>query len=420
MKSCLGFLAAAFVVGAASVAASAELWIGASQADITPERPVALTGGMTAPISKGVNSPVTANVLALESRVDGKPAEQAIIVSCDLCVIRPGIQARFRERVAPLLKGFDINKLFLASTHTHKAPAIDQESYDNYTGAMEPREYVPFLFDRMAEAVVKAWEVRQRGAMAWGLGHAVVAQNRRAVYADGSAQMYGKTDVSTFRGVEGYEDHAVDALFFLDAQKKMMAVAVTVACPAQTDERGLCGSQVSADYWHDVRVGLHASYGKELIVLGLIAPAGDQSPHLMVRLASETRMDRLRGLSRTQELGRRIVKAVSETWDVVQADVRVDVPFVHRVERFDLPEHPLSIAEYAEAKKAYEALSAKEKLVGQDYWRKRWNKRVVDRYEAQKKDGGTVNPIEMHVLRLGDVALATNPFELYTDYGIQI
>ena len=26
----------------------------------------------------------------------------------------------------------------------------------------------------------------------------------------------------------------------------------------------------------------------------------------------------------------------------------------------------------------------------------------------------------MHVLRLGDVAIATNPFELYVDYGVQI
>ena len=28
--------------------------------------------------------------------------------------------------------------------------------------------------------------------------------------------------------------------------------------------------------------------------------------------------------------------------------------------------------------------------------------------------------MEMHVLRLGGVAIATNPFELYVDYGVQI
>jgi len=399
---------------------AAELYVGAAQADITPDRPVALTGGMTAPISTGINSRVTANVLALESRTNGAPADCAILVSCDLCVIRPGIQARFRKQVAPRLPGFDISKLILAATHTHKTPALDQEAYERYPGAMEPHEYVPFMFDRMAEAVVKAWEGRQRGAVAWGLGHAVVAQNRRAVYADGSAVMYGKSNAATFRGLEGCEDHAVDSLFFLDARNRLTAVAVTVPCPAQTDERGPCGPRVSADFWHDVREGLRARYGSGLTVLGFVGPAGDQSPHLMVRHASETRMERLRGMSRTQELGRRIVGAVVETWEAVQAEVRTDVPFVHRVERFDLPEHPVADADYAEAKKEYERLAAKPALEGSDYWRRRWHKRVVDRYETQRRDGGTVNPVELHALRLGDAAVVTNPFELYTDYGIQI
>ena len=396
-----------------------ELKIGVAQADITPDRPVALTGGRTAPISKGVNSPVTANVLALETLEAGKPVESAIIVSCDVCVIRPGIQARFRDRVAPLLPGFDTNKLFLAATHTHKGPAILPDAYDNYAGAMEPQEYVPFMFERIAEAVVRAWESRKSGSFAWGLGHAVVAQNRRAAYANGSAQMYGRTNQPDFRGLEGYEDHTVDSLFFLGADRKPLAVAVTVPCPAQTDERGPCGWRVSADFWHDVREGLRKVHGQQLVVLGFAGPAGDQSPHLMLRHKAETRMQGLRGLSRTQEMGRRIVNAVNDTWEVVKDDVRTDLPFVHRVECFELPEQAITEAEYTEAKTHYDQLAAKEKSTGADYWNMRWHGRVVNRYEEQQR-GPTVNAIEMHVLRLGDVAIATNPFELYTDYGIQI
>lgn len=40
------------------------------------------------------------------------------------------------------------------------------------------------------------------------------------------------------------------------------------------------------------------------------------------------------------------------------------------------------------------------------------------RYELEKIQPRL--PVEVHVLRLGDVAFATNPFEYYLDYGIRI
>ena len=49
-----------------------------------------------------------------------------------------------------------------------------------------------------------------------------------------------------------------------------------------------------------------------------------------------------------------------------------------------------------------------------------WYQDVIDRYDRQK--AGTSDPykMELHAIRLGDVAIATNPFELFTQYGIQI
>ena len=44
----------------------------------------------------------------------------------------------------------------------------------------------------------------------------------------------------------------------------------------------------------------------------------------------------------------------------------------------------------------------------------------MDRYERQ--EAGRVEPFatEVHVIRLGDVAIATNAFELFTEFGIQM
>ncbi|HUT88009.1 MAG TPA: hypothetical protein VMY37_00800 [Thermoguttaceae bacterium] len=400
---------------AASDAAGSELWIGAATGDITPDRPVPLTGYRSVRVSQSILSRCTANVLALEARDGDQVGDQAILVACDLCVIRPGIQEGFRKHVEGRLPGFDIQKLFLASTHTHTAPVLLQDRYQGYGDAMQPKDYVPFLYERMADAVVEAWESRAVGAVAWGLGHAVVGCNRRSVFRDGSAVMYGKTNTPEFRGIEGYEDHAVDVLCFYDDQKKLKAAAITLACPAQS----VRGSSLSADFWHDVRRLLRERHGEGLCVLGFAAPAGDQSPHRLFRQASEARMDKLRGLTQTQELGRRIAAAVDDVVGLIEKDIRTDVPLVHRIERFDVPGRKVTEEEYARAKGLYDPLATKEKLVGPDYWNMNFYKLTTDRYDAQQKADPRY-PIEMHVLRLGDVAIATNPFELYLDYGVQI
>ncbi len=45
-------------------------------------------------------------------------------------------------------------------------------------------------------------------------------------------------------------------------------------------------------------------------------------------------------------------------------------------------------------------------------------KAVLKRYE--KQGDAPVFPVELHALRIGDAAIAVNPFELYLDYGLQI
>jgi hypothetical protein len=130
-------------------------------------------------------------------------------------------------------------------------------------------------------------------------------------------------------------------------------------------------------------------------------------------------MDRLRGLTRTQELGRRIANAFDDVVSVIAQDIRTDVPLVHRVQRVDLPGLKVGEAEYARAKAMCDALDAKEQMAGPDWWNRHFFGYVVDRYEAQQK-ADPVYAVELHVLRIGDVAVATNPFELYVDYGVQI
>jgi hypothetical protein len=43
---------------------------------------------------------------------------------------------------------------------------------------------------------------------------------------------------------------------------------------------------------------------------------------------------------------------------------------------------------------------------------------VVDRYQRQEQEPRQT--IEVHAIRIGDVAVTTNPFELFLDYGLRI
>jgi hypothetical protein len=403
---------------AISPAGAAELWIGAATADITPDRPVPLTGNTSVRIAREVLSRCTANVLALESRNGQQFVDQAILVSCDLCVIRPGIQEGFRKCLAGRLPGFDLNKLFLAASHTHAAPVLLQDRYDerDYGDAMQPKEYVPWMYEQMAQAVVKAWESRAAGAVAWGLGQAVAGHNRRVVYSDGTAKMYGNMDTPQFRGIEGYEDHAVHVLCFYDAQKRLKAAALTLATTAQCE----AGGKVSADFWHDVRQLIRRQHGDEVCVLGFCAPAGDQTPRPQASRKGEQRMLELRGLTYAQEIGRRIAASFEDVAEVIVKDLRTDVPLLHRVQQIELPARMVTDAEYAVARKVCAEIDARKTRTKSDHWTRGLYSLIAERYLAQQKGEWKTYELELHVLRLGDVAIATNPFELFVDYGAQI
>jgi hypothetical protein len=243
------------------------------------------------------------------------------------------------------------------------------------------------------------------------LGHAVVAMSRLPVYDDGSSRMYGPSNRPDFQRFEGYEDHGIEILCFWDRQDKLIATAVNIACPAQEVESA---SYISADFWHPVRQALRERYGKQLVVVPWTGASGDQSSHVQWRKAAEERMRRLRKMSAIEDIAARIVAGWEEAYAGAAQEKHDTVPVAHHVETLALPVRLVTSSEADLAAKRVAAL-------GDDparRWDILWNQRVVDRFESQKPED--TYPMELHVVRLGDVAIATNSFELYTDYGVQM
>lgn len=414
--------------------------------DITPNEPVNLRGQFHVRISEGVRDPITATAWALESD-HGTAPTRMVLVSCDLC----GIPDELRDKVRSLsversaeLEGVTI---VLNATHTHTGPEMRGDMREKMdTGGMpgvggidlpvqDSGKTLEDAAAKIAAAVVAAWRKRGPAMLAFGLGHAVVGYNRRVCYLDGSARMYGPVDDPQFSHIEGHEDHSVGVIGCWDPDGALRGVLVNVACPSQCSESEF---MLSADYWHETRVRLRKRLGKDLFVLPQCAAAGDQAPRPMLCKAAEKRMRDLAGRNEREEIALRISNAVCDTLSVIEKQRDAAPVVVAGSGVVALTRRLLTPADLEEARRdavtwreTYERLrddiEAHPERRGETRWyieitkafrRMMWNEAVRVRFENERRQPRI--PVEVHVLRIGDLALATNPFELYLDFGRRI
>ncbi|MEX2565544.1 MAG: hypothetical protein WD431_06350 [Cyclobacteriaceae bacterium] len=400
-----------------------QIYIGAQSVDITPELPIAVTGQFHLRIAEEAETPLTANVLVLETKTDNQTEELAVMVSCDVLYIPTDLIQQLRVSVKQRLPGMDVSKIFLNATHTHTAPVLAEEGeyWIPKEGVTQVNQYRKFFVERITNGIVNAWNSREEGSVAWGLSYAVAGYNRRISYSDGTSGMSSKTNLREFRNLEGSEDHDINSLFFWNKSGKLISMVIGVASPSQE-----VGGRhaVNADYWHPVREGIREKFGEEVCVLGWIAAAGDLMPHLRYRKAADDRMRELRNLSRMEELARRIILAVEESYDAVKTEKEATPVFKHHVEMLPLPERWVTERDYLDANAfvmdAKKQIADDPKASDRLYRRMKWQEATVKRYQKQKDHPNPMYDMELHVIRLGDIAICTNEFELFSDFGIRI
>jgi hypothetical protein len=439
--------------------------IGWATADVTPDRPVGIAGGSSARISEGIRDRVLATTLVIESvRTDGS-SDMAIMVSMDAVAITELLNQKVKKLVKKSISAIDTVKIILSATHTHSAPeqftepglSIMHKKYDINVpvawafwgvdlGVMTADEYIEFSAARIAKAIEQAWNSRKPGGISFGLAYASTGQNRLTTYYDGTAAMYGSANRPDFSHMEGYEDHSLGLLYTWDTKGKLTGVVINIGMTSQI----VYGFMISSDFWHETRNELHNRLGKGLFVLPLCSAAGDQSPKIMIDERAEKRMEKLTGRNQMEQIANRIADGVTSILNVMEKNIEWNPEFKHQVEMVELNRRVITEKDLttrrstfhnkteenvyetfdrllAEYKKMYREIEEHPEMKQKNRWYtpitsvhwllgRAWS--TMERYELQKKVF-TV-PAEVHVIRIGDMAIATNPFELYVDYGMQI
>ena len=434
--------------------------IGWAKREISMEGPLSIPGQMHLRISEGIRDPLYATALCM----DGGAGQDAVIfVSMDLTTLRAGIIDEIRQKVAELDPSIPLDAIVAGATHTHDGgPMNDAENPVTPDGKeyIAGQTYRPFAAGRAAEAVVEAWRNRKPGGFAYGYGYAVVAHSRRSIYFEdmslvkpnavapnGHGIMYGNTNDPLFSHYEAGADHFLNALFTFDEADKLTGMIVNVPCPSQCSEQF---TVLSADYWNEVREGVAKEYGKDVFVLPQCAAAGDLSPRILHYKKAQARRMRLKygidyevgnckgnsedsqkkSISERLDIAERILDGVRDVYGWAKKEILHEVPLKHVCRTLQLPKRMITDEEaqwcrdnirQMEAAVPTEGAATPEEIrfaASRAESVRRRNERALKKYAEQAKEPNL--PMIAHVIRVGDIAFATNRFELYMDFQHRI
>ena len=434
--------------------------IGWAEIDITPAKKVSLAGQFAERISEYVEKPLTATALAVEGGGD-----QMVLCSTDLVGVSFNLVAAVRERLVGNDAGLDPGKVIITAIHTHTAPVypryqrqagvagassdartilesllppdkkyVESAPVSHNDDIATGEEVFDLLVERLTRVILDAWAKRKPGCYSNAFGRAAVGMCRRAVYSDGSAQMWGDTNTAVFSELEGGNDSGIELLYVYDANHELTGIVANLACPAQCVQHRLF---VSPDFWGETKMLLRRYFGESIFLLPLCSAAGDQCPVDLVRWVepeSDVHDPNLKrsnppkrkadpsmfDLAGMRKAGKRIAREIIDVYQEGLDAPQEDPVFVHHVHNMQLPVRRATMREYNEAKKAIkEYLREKEGDVDfNDAANLQVHLGILRRYQIQEIMD--ILDTEVHIIRLGTIAIATNPFELFLDYGNQI
>lgn len=237
---------------------SKTLRVGAARVDITPRSPIPMAGvpGRTA-LSEGVLDSLWARAVVFAD-IAGRPV---VLISLDLFELSRSETDGLRVLAADLV-GTSADRICVACTHTHSAPA----TYPKKDCGEFDRAYMAELHENVKKAVRLAWGKRKPARLTVGTAPLTVGANRRASLRADRGGPSGDQPADT----------RIRALVASDMAESPIAVILEYPChptclpPANR--------LLSGDFPGRTSAALESLYGTDVVVMYLNGCAGDIAP----------------------------------------------------------------------------------------------------------------------------------------------
>jgi hypothetical protein len=234
--------------------------LGVAQADITPEKPVLMSGyeARKTPFT-GVHDPLFASALYFSG--DGTAV---LLITADVIGFRADFVDDLKAKISSRA-GIPSGNIMLTAVHNHGGPAIKADE-DEVPGPNE--EYIKVLKRKLVDLAVEASRKGVPFCMGIGKGTCRMNINRRALFADGGVWLG--------RNPDGPCDHEVGVVKFEDMSGATLAVLVNWPCHGTTS--GQDNYQITGDWPGAAARTLKNRVGKDVVVAVTAGASGDINP----------------------------------------------------------------------------------------------------------------------------------------------
>lgn len=396
------FLAAALALSAQT----RQFKAGAFAADVTPRQwPVRIIGGFTHPLATTAHDPLHARALVLD---DGSTTLGFVLV--DSCYLPRALWDRARIRIVQQT-GIAPSHLIMSATHSHSAPPSKPE------GASEVElAYQKHLEDGIVQAVVEAFKRRVPAQIGWGVRQEPEHLNNRRWYLkEGTmpANPFGETTDKVKMNPGAGNANLVKPAGPIDPGFTVLAVKTLDGKPIAIYGNyslhyvgGVSGNELSADYFGEFANQVKSKLGAGEDFVGILSngtsgdvnninfknPRGRRAPYEQIKYVAGSMADHALAIYKDTKYQSWVPLGAAER----ELPLRMRKPTPEQMER------------------------AKQLLAETDPTKIQLLPKSYAERGLRLAAGPDWADVKLIAFRIGDLGVASIPFETFTETGLEI